>query len=99
MDTIPKRTRACVDLCKVVIRNGASPFPVDKRRALVDDLGILGPGYGEFRTDYEPILRASHALEATVQMETAHAQQYFTTAALVHGAIPLPPSPPQPLHV
>ncbi len=57
-----------------------SPSPVDKRRAPVDDLATLGPGYSEFRTDYEPILRASHPLEAKVQMETAHARQSFTTA-------------------
>ena len=33
-----------------------APLPGEQRNVLIDDTAASGPGYGEFRTDYEPIL-------------------------------------------
>jgi len=44
---------ACVDSLRAKIKNGA--YPSRRARELVGG-PPFGPGYGEFRTDYEPIL-------------------------------------------
>jgi RNA exonuclease 1 len=47
--------RACMDLLKAKIRNGTS-FALRGLGELIVDLVASGPGFGEFRTDYEPVL-------------------------------------------
>jgi RNA exonuclease 1 len=47
--------RACMDLLKAKIKNGAFLTCLSCRDR-VDEFTGLGPGYGEFRADFEPIL-------------------------------------------
>ncbi|KAI0247771.1 hypothetical protein BJV78DRAFT_1285278 [Lactifluus subvellereus] len=80
--------RACIDLLKAKINNGAvathPPLPLDGRlvRMMVSRFPCIGLGYGEFRTDYKPIL---------VRIPRSHSRRYgpngegARTAIVDHG--------------